>query len=83
MLQKLRSRHPVDVPAEGFGTKKGILAVLGGLLLLFVLVPLLLALVAALGLDRGVLLAIGVAFALVVVVLALGAARGKPGWERR
>lgn len=90
MLQKLRSRHPIDLPAEGFGHKKGILAVLGGIAVLFVLVPFLLSPLAALyrGMraESGVLpvgIAIAAGLAVLALVLLVGAARGKTGWNRR
>lgn len=89
MLQKLRSRHPIDLPAEGFGHKKAILAVLGGIAVLFILVPFLLSPLAALyrGLQDGqalprALLAIAAGVGTLVLVILLGAARGKSGWRR-
>lgn len=84
MLQKLRSRHPVDLPAEGFGRKRGILAILGGLAVVFVIIPFLVSPLASL-LNLGVAatgIAIGAAFVALALVLGFGAARGKPGWNR-
>lgn len=90
MLQKLRSRYPIDLPADGFGTKKAILAVLGGIAVLFLIVPFLLSPLAALlrgaRSDDGVLpvvIAIGAAFGLLALVLVVGGIRGKPGHARK
>lgn len=83
MLQKLRSRHPVDLP-DRFGRKRGILAILGGLAVLFVIIPFLLSPLAAY-LRMGLVptaLGIGAAVLVLVLVLGFGAARGKPGWDR-
>lgn len=83
MLQKLRSRHGVDLPYSGFGTKKGILAVLGGLLVLFVLIPLALSPLVALraSVPRAAI-AIAAGMGLLVLVLLVAGIRGKYGWQR-
>ena len=89
MIEKLRSRHPVDVPAEGFRTSRGLLTVIGGLAALFVLLPLGLALllgvidINARVLRVPVVLAIVAAGATFILVLLVGAVRGKPGHARR
>ena len=84
MLQKLRSRHTIDLPAEGFGRKRGILAVLGGLFALFVAIPFLLSPIASL-LRLGAtftVVAVGAAVAALLFVLIVTGIRGKPGWNR-
>ena len=83
MLQKLRSRHPVDLPYGGFGRKKGILTVLGGLAVLFVLVPLALSPLVQLSESaRKAVVLVGAGIGLLVVVLLFGAIRGTTGWDR-
>lgn len=86
MLQKLRTRHPIDLPAEGWSRRRLFLAVLGGIAVLAVLIPLLLSLASAgLSAVRGttsVPLAVGVGVGLLVLVLLVAGARGKPGWDR-
>lgn len=86
MLQKLRSRHPIDLPTEGFGRRRPTVAILGGILFLFLLVPFLVSPLAAV--YRGMVagesvphsaLGIVVAWALLVVVLIVAGIRGKPG----
>lgn len=79
MLQKLRTRHPIDLPAEKWGRRGPTLAILGGIFLLAVLLPLILAFVGGL-LTAPV--ALGVGLAVLFVVLLVGGARGKPGWNR-
>jgi hypothetical protein len=89
MIEKLRSRHPVDVPAEGFQRSTGLLTVIGGIAALFVLLPLGLALlfgvvdVNARVLRIPVIAAIVVAGATFVLALLVGATRGKPHHARR
>lgn len=89
MIEKLRSRHPIDVPAEGFRASRGLFTVIGGIAALFVLLPLGLALllgvidVNARVLRIPVVLAIVAAGATLVLVLLVGALRGKPGHARR
>ena len=86
MLEKLRSRHPVDVPADEWGRRKLFVVVLGGLAVLFVLVPLAVSLLAGLtwggGINRRAVIAVAAGFGFLVLVLVAGALRGKPGWER-
>lgn len=83
MLQKLRSRHAIDLPYGGFGTKKGILAVLGGIFALFVLTPFLLSPLVALSASatRAIIM-VGAGFGVLVLVLAIAGIRGKHGWQR-
>lgn len=86
MLQKLRTRHPIDLPAEGWTHRRVFLAVLGGIAVLGLLIPLLLSLLSA-GLSglRGSVaapLAVGVGVGLLALVLLVAGARGKPGWNR-
>lgn len=83
MLQKLRSRHGVDLPYSGFGTKKGILAVLGGLAALFVVIPFLLSPLAAADESvrkAAILMAAGLGT--LVFVLLVAGIKGKFGWQR-
>lgn len=86
MLEKLRSRHPIDLP-ERYGHKVGILVILGGLAVLFVIVPLFVALGASLiekgriDQTRAALVAGGIGFLLLVVLVS--GIRGKVGWDRR
>ena len=83
MLQKLRSRHAIDLPYSGFGMKKGILAVLGGILVLFVLLPLALSPLAALSQSvPKAAIAIAAGFGALLLVLLLAGIRGKFGWQR-
>ena len=82
MLEKLRSRHPIDLPAEEWGTSRGLLGALGTLALLFVLLPLLAALYAAVR-TRSLLLGVGAAIGALLVVLLLLGMRGKPGHARK
>ena len=83
MLQKLRSRHPIDLPYGGFARKKGILTVLGGLAVLFVIVPLLLSPLVQLNESaRKAVVLVGAGVGLLVAVLLVGAILGKTGWDR-
>ena len=79
MLEKLRSRHSIDLPAEGFGRSKGLFVVWGGIAFLFIGVPLLLAFV-----KGALLIPLAVAAAIGAFLLAwlVGAIRGKPGSRR-
>lgn len=80
MLQKLRARHPIDIPAEGFGRSKGLLAVWGTLAVLAVIIPFVLAILEG---ALVAVLSIGAAVAtLLVVLLLLGAGGAKPGYNR-
>lgn len=86
MLQKLRTRHPIDLPAEGWSRRRLFLAVLGGIAVLALVVPFLLSILSA-GLSgaRGSMsapLAVGVGMGVLVLVLLVYGARGKPGWDR-
>lgn len=81
MLEKLRSRHPIDLPAEEWRRSRGLAAALGGLLVLFLLVPFLAALYAAVRSPS--LLAVGAAVGAFVLVLAVLSMRGKPAHRRR
>jgi hypothetical protein len=83
MLQKLRSRHGVDLPYSGFGTKKGILTVLGGIAALFVIIPFLLSPLAAANESvRRAAILIGAGVGTLVFVLLVAGIRGKFGWQR-
>lgn len=83
MLQKLRSRHPIDLPFGAWGRKKAILVVLGGLTALFMLLPLAASALVALG-DSVVRAAIlvGAGVGTLLVVLAIAGMKGKHGWQR-
>lgn len=83
MLQKLRSREGVDLPYEGFGRRRPTLAILGGIFALFVLVPFLLSPLANLRSEmRATVLVIGAGFGALLLVLLIGGAKGKFGWQR-
>jgi hypothetical protein len=86
MLQKLRSRHTIDLPAESWGRRRPTLAILGLIAVLFLLIPLLVALVSGFY-DGGaqVTRAEGIAAGVGLLLLALivGGLRGKPGWSRK
>lgn len=86
MLDKLRSRHPVDLPAGRWGTKRMILVILGGIAAFFVLAPLGLSILGGLTeggrLNKGAVISIGAGVGFLLVVLVVGGIRGKPGWER-
>ena len=79
MLEKLRSRHSIDLPAEGWRRSRGLLVVWGGIAVLFLLIPLALALYAG---AKLVPLGIVAAFAALILVWIVGAIRGKPGARR-
>ena len=79
MLEKLRSRHSIDLPAEGWRRSRGLFVVWGGIAFLFVLVPLLLALYAG---ARLLPVGIVAAFGALLLALLVGAVRGKPGARR-
>lgn len=86
MLQKLRSRHPVDLPVEGFGRSRGLLGILGFITVAFLLLPLALALYAGLtegsapDVSGGAAVAAGIGTLLLVLVV--GGLIGKPGHSR-
>jgi hypothetical protein len=91
MLQKLRSRHPIDLPVERWGRRRAFLTVLGGLAVLALLVPLALAFLgpparAAMRGDQDGLasfvLRVGVGLGVLALVLLVYAAKGKPGHDR-
>lgn len=79
MLEKLRSRHSIDLPAEGFGRSHGLLFVWGGIAALFVALPLALTFYAG---ARILPYAIGTAAGALILVWLGGAIRGKPGSRR-
>lgn len=83
MLQRLRSRHPIDLPRGAWKHKIGIFLVLGGIAGLFVLLPLGLSPLVALS-DSVVraIIAIGAGFGALVLALAVFSIRGKHGWQR-
>ncbi|MFA5862582.1 MAG: hypothetical protein WDA16_12900 [Candidatus Thermoplasmatota archaeon] len=80
MIEKLRSRRSIDLPAEGWKNSRRLLAVLGGLAALFVILPLALALY---GGARDHALGIVLGVSALVLALVVGAALGKPGHARR
>jgi hypothetical protein len=86
MLQKLRSRHTIDLPAESWGRRRPTLAILGLVAVLFLLVPLVVALVSGFY-DGGVQVTraegIAAGVGLLLLVLVVGGLRGKPGWNRK
>lgn len=83
MLQKLRSRHPVDLPYGKWGIAKPILMVLAGIAVLFVIIPLLLSPLAAASVSiRKVLVLLVASLGTLVLVLVVAGIRGKYGWQR-
>lgn len=79
MLQKLRSRHSIDLPIDGWKRSNGLLTVIGGLAFLAVILPSIVALVqGALTWATGVLIGLGT---IVLVFLAMGAMGVKPGYN--
>ena len=86
MLQKLRSRHDIDLPYEGFGRRRPTLAILGLIAVAFLFVPLLLALVSGFWRDGSVHvstaqgIAAGVGALLLVIIVATLV--GKTGHDR-
>lgn len=79
MLQKLRSRHGIDLPIDGWKRSNGLLVVIGGLAFLAVLLPAAVALIqGALTWATGVLIGMGT---LVLVFLLMGAMGVKPGYN--
>ena len=79
MLEKLRSRHSIDLPAEGWRPARGMVVVWGGLAVLFLLVPLLLTLYAgARLLPMGIVAGVGA----LLLAWLVGTIRGKPGARR-
>jgi hypothetical protein len=83
MLQKLRSRHPIDLPRGHWAHKRKFLGVLGILAVLFVIVPLLLSPLVALSASvPRVAIAVAAGVGTLVLVLLVGGVRGKTGWDR-
>lgn len=86
MLEKLRTRHPIDIPAEDWGRRKPILAILGGIAVLFLFVPLLMSLAGALldgnGLDLPGIVLVAAGFGVLLLALLIYGARGKVGHDR-
>jgi len=80
MLEKLRSRHSIDLPAEGFRRSTGLLVTIGGIALLFVVLPLLVALYAT---ARYYTLGIVVGVAALLLVWIAWGVIGKPGYARK
>jgi hypothetical protein len=80
MLEKLRSRHSIDLPAEGFRRSNGLFVAIGGIALLFVLIPLLLALYAV---ARTATIGIAIGVAALLLVWIVWGAIGKPGYARK
>jgi hypothetical protein len=81
MLQKLRSRERIDLPVEGMGRRRPTLAILGGLAVLFVIVPLVLSLLSG-ATARNLAIGLGAGVGTLLLVLLVFGARGKPGWNR-
>ena len=85
MLKKLRSREHVDIPAEGWGRRRPTLAIIGLIAVLFLFVPLVLALVNGVY-DGGVRVsgaqAVAAGVGTLLLVLILLGIKGKPGWDR-
>lgn len=79
MLQKLRSRQPIDLPVESWGRRRPTLAILGVIAALFVVIPLVVAL---LGGGRVAPIPVAAGVGILLVVLLVAAARGKPGANR-
>lgn len=85
MLRKLRSREHLDLPTDGWKRRRPTLAILGLIAVLFLFVPLVLALVngvydGGVQVTRAEGIAAGVGtLLLVLIVLSI---KGKPGWER-
>lgn len=83
MLQKLRSRHPVDLPYGKWGRAMPILMVLAGIAVLFVVIPFLLSPLAAASVSlRKVIVLLGAGLGTLVLVLVLAGIRGKYAWQR-
>lgn len=82
MLEKLRSRHPIDLPVESWGRSRGLLGTLGTILVLVVLLPLLgVAYYAAT--HRNVMLGVVAAGGAFLLVFLVWTARGKNAHRRR
>ncbi|GEM_PF-7123456 len=86
MLQKLRSRHSIDLPAETWGRRRPTLAILGLIAVVFLIVPFLIALLSGFY-DGGVQVSraegIAAGVGLLLLVLIVAGLRGKPGWNRK
>lgn len=82
MLEKLRSRHPIDLPVESWGRSRGLLGTLGTILVLVVLLPLLGVAYYAV-MNRNVLAGVLAAVSALVLVVLAGSARGKSAHRRR
>jgi len=84
MLKKLRSRHGIDLPYQGFGSRKLFLAVIAGMALLFIAVPLVLSPIAEIVGDNGTkrLVAIVVPFVIFAFIMVTVSITGKVGAER-
>lgn len=86
MLQKLRSRHAIDLPVESWGRRRPTLAIIGLIAVIFLVLPFLLALASGLTSNAAGNLrfkAIAAGVGLLILVLIVGGLRGKPGWSRR
>lgn len=83
MLQKLRSRHPIDLPRGAWGHKRAILAILGTIAVLFVIIPFLVSPLVSLSADATkALLLLAAGIGTLVLVLFVGGVKGKFGWDR-
>ena len=91
MLQKLRSRHPIDLPAEGWQRRRKFLGIMGTLVVLALLVPLAVTFLGPLarealqgdrkGLTQ-VVVSLGVGLGVLALVLLFYGVKGKPGHDR-
>lgn len=87
MIEKLRSRHPIDLPAERWRFNWILFLILGGIAGLFLFLPLGLAFAGPVGLallerDLALPIAIVLAGGTFVSALVAGAVLGKPGHRR-
>lgn len=89
MLRRLQSRHPIDLPRGKWGRAKIAVAIFAPLVALFVALPFAISPLAAIYQDWSAGFLIPPSLLLVVagvgtlaLVLAIGAIKGKPGWDR-
>lgn len=82
MLEKLRSRHSIDLPVESWGRSRGLMGTLGAIALLFLGLPLL-GVLAWAAWQRQPLYGMALAGAAFVLVFVVWGAWGKAGHRRR
>ena len=89
MLRRLQSRHPIDLPRGKWRHVKVMVAVFGGLAALAVLIPFAISPLGAIYADwqagftvPPALLLTVAGIGTLILVLAIGAIKGKPGWDR-